>query len=96
MNFPLLMIDGSKADSIEISDKLVKLRVKHKLIKFVIMYKDQITIIINTFNSEEIIHKCIQSIKKDISILIIENSKNNVFKKNLEIKYSNVNCTLAG
>ena len=60
------------------------------------MYKDQITIIINTFNSEEIIHKCIQSIKKDISILIIENSKNNVFKKNLEIKYSNVNCTLAG
>ena len=36
MKFPLLNIDGSKADSIEISDKLVKLKVNHKLIKFVI------------------------------------------------------------
>ena len=36
MKFPLLSIDGSKADSIEISDKLVKLKVNHKLIKFVI------------------------------------------------------------
>ena len=29
-------IDGSKADLIEISDKLVKLKVNHKLIKFVV------------------------------------------------------------
>ena len=36
MKFPLLNIDGSKTDSIEISDKLVKLKVNHKLIKFVI------------------------------------------------------------
>ena len=36
MKFPLLSIDGSKVDSIEISDKLVKLKVNHKLIKFVI------------------------------------------------------------
>ena len=36
MKFPLLNIDGSKAESIEISDKLVKLKVNHKLIKFVI------------------------------------------------------------
>ena len=36
MKFPLLSIDGSKANSIEISDKLVKLKVNHKLIKFVI------------------------------------------------------------
>ena len=36
MKFPLLSIDGSKADTIEISDKLVKLKVNHKLIKFVI------------------------------------------------------------
>jgi large subunit ribosomal protein L4 len=36
MKFPLLTIDGSKTESIEISDKLVKLRVNHKLIKFVI------------------------------------------------------------
>ena len=36
MKFPLLNIDGSKADSIELSDKFVKLKVNHKLIKFVI------------------------------------------------------------
>ncbi len=36
MKFPLLNIDGSKTDSIEISDKLVKLKVNHKLIKYVI------------------------------------------------------------
>jgi len=36
MKFPLLSIDGAKSESIEISDKLVKLKVNHKLIKFVI------------------------------------------------------------
>jgi len=36
MKFPLLNIDGTKADSIEISDKIVKLKVNYKLIKFVI------------------------------------------------------------
>ena len=36
MKFPLLSIDGSKSSPIEISDKLVKLKVNHKLIKFVI------------------------------------------------------------
>ena len=36
MKFPLLKIDGTKENSIEISDKLVKLKVNHKLIKFVI------------------------------------------------------------
>jgi large subunit ribosomal protein L4 len=36
MKFPLLSIDGLKSESIEISDKLVKLKVNHKLIKFVI------------------------------------------------------------
>ena len=36
MKFPLLNIDGSKTDTIDISDKLVNLKVNHKLIKFVI------------------------------------------------------------
>ena len=36
MKLPLLNIDGGKADTIEISDKLIKLKVNHKLIKFVI------------------------------------------------------------
>ena len=36
MKFPLLNIDGSKTSSIELSDKLVKLKINYKLIKFVI------------------------------------------------------------
>ena len=36
MKFPLLNIDGTKSETIEISDKIVKLKVNHKLIKFVI------------------------------------------------------------
>ena len=36
MKFPLLNIDGTKTNSIEISDKLVKLKVNYKLFKYVI------------------------------------------------------------
>ena len=36
MKFPLLNIDGTKSESIEVSDEIVKLKVNHKLIKFVI------------------------------------------------------------
>ena len=36
MKLPLLNIDGSKANTIEVSDKLIKLKVNYKLIKYVI------------------------------------------------------------
>ncbi len=36
MKLPLLNIDGSKSSSIELSDKIINLKVNHKLIKFVI------------------------------------------------------------
>ena len=36
MKFPLLTIDGTKPTSVEISDKIVNIKVNHKLIKFVI------------------------------------------------------------
>ena len=36
MKFSLLNIDSTKVDSIEVSDKIVKLKVNHKLIKYVI------------------------------------------------------------
>ena len=36
MKFQPLSIYGEKSESIEISDKLVKLKINHKLIKFVI------------------------------------------------------------
>ena len=36
MKLPLLNIDGTKSQSIEVSDKIIKLKVNHKLIKSVI------------------------------------------------------------
>ena len=36
MKFPLLNIDGTKSETIEVSDKIFNLKVNHKLIKFVI------------------------------------------------------------
>ena len=36
MKLPLLNIDGTKPTSIEVSDKILKLKINHKLIKFVI------------------------------------------------------------
>ena len=36
MKFPILNIDGTKGSSVEISDKLINLKVNHKLIKYVI------------------------------------------------------------
>ena len=36
MKIPLLNIDGTKSESIDVSDKIVKLKVNHKLIKYVI------------------------------------------------------------
>ena len=38
MKFPLLNLDGTKANSIEISDKLVNLKINHKLVSAV-LYK---------------------------------------------------------
>ena len=36
MKFPVLNIDGTKSETIEVSDKIFNLKVNHKLIKFVI------------------------------------------------------------
>ncbi len=60
------------------------------------MSKKELTIVINTFNSDEKIYSCIDSIDKDLNILVIENSNSNEFKKKIEKKYSNVSCELTG
>ena len=60
------------------------------------MQNNEITIVINTFNSEDKIFSCINSIGPDYKILIIENSDNNKFKQNIENQYSNAQCTLTG
>ena len=56
--------------------------------------RQNLTIVIVTFKSEEVIHQCIQSIDSEIKIMVIENSNNIQFKEELENKYMNVSCLL--
>ena len=60
------------------------------------MSYDKITVVINTFNSEDKIHHCLSSIDSKTKVIIIENSNNINFKNLLEKKYSNLKCVLAG
>lgn len=60
------------------------------------MVDDNITIVINTFRSEDKIFNCLNSIDSFCKVIIIENSDNKDFKKKLENKYSFVECFLAG
>jgi GT2 family glycosyltransferase len=60
------------------------------------MESKDLSIVIVTFKSEDIISKCLKSIPNDIKVIIVENSKNEKFKKDLEHKYKNVDCILTG
>jgi N-acetylglucosaminyl-diphospho-decaprenol L-rhamnosyltransferase len=60
------------------------------------MSKNDLTIVINTFNSDEKIYTCLDSINSSFKILIIENSNNIKFKEDIEKKYLNTHCELAG
>ena len=55
-----------------------------------------ITIVIASFKSEKKIKNCLNSIDKQVKVLVIENSNNLSFKENLEKEFSNVECVLAG
>ena len=55
-----------------------------------------ITVVIATFRSEEKIKNCLNSIDKQVKVLVIENSNNLNFKENLEKEFNNVECVLAG
>ena len=56
----------------------------------------KITVVINTFKSEDKIYNCLDSINSNIKIIIVENSENVEFKKDIEKKYSNLKCYLSG
>lgn len=58
------------------------------------MYFDQITIIIVTYKSDEIIYKFINKIPKKINIIVVENSRNLKLKKKLEKEYKNTKVYL--
>ena len=58
--------------------------------------KDNLTIIIVTIKSESVIENCLDSIHPEIKKIIIENSSNQNFFKNLISKYKNIECFAAG
>ena len=48
--------------------------------------RQNLTVVIVSFMSENVIHDCIQSIPKDIKIIIVDNSNNYFFKETIEFK----------
>ena len=57
--------------------------------------RQNLSIVVVTYKSENVIHECIKSIPSDIDILIVDNSNDNNFKQNVEKTYQNVQCILA-
>ena len=60
------------------------------------MDNEKITVVINTFKSEDKIKACLNSIDPNFKVIVVENSKNNKFKEMLEMNYPNVKCFLTG
>ena len=54
-----------------------------------------LSVVIVTFKSDQVIHDCIQSISDQIKIIIVDNSSDKKFKENIEKKYENVECILS-
>ena len=59
------------------------------------MKSQDITVIITSFHSGDKIFDCINSINKDIKIIIIENSNDHLLKKEIQSRYNNVECVLS-
>jgi len=57
--------------------------------------KQNLTIVIVTFKSEEVIHECIKSIDNRIKTIVVENSHNPEFKDKIEKLYNNVECVIS-
>ena len=60
------------------------------------MESNELTIVIVTFKSEKKIFSCLDSIPSNIVTIVVENSNNKLFKKEIESKYPNVKCILLG
>tara|TARA_A100001015_G_scaffold156124_1_gene173291 strand:+ start:4119 stop:4985 length:867 start_codon:yes stop_codon:yes gene_type:complete len=58
--------------------------------------KENLTIIIVTIKSQNIIDDCLKSIDPDIKKIIVENSSDQEFINSLKAKYKNIECYLTG
>jgi len=54
-----------------------------------------LSIVIVTLKSENVIHQCLNSIDQKIPIIVVENSNNQRFKEDLESRYKNLKCVLS-
>ena len=57
--------------------------------------RQNLSVVIVSFKSDHVIHRCINSIDKEIEIIVIDNSNNTKFKKSIEEQYKNVKCILS-
>ena len=57
--------------------------------------RQNLSVIIVSYKSDHVIENCINSIDNQIEIIVIDNSNNDKFKKNIETKYKNVKCILS-
>ena len=57
--------------------------------------RQNLSIVIVTYKSENVVYDCIDSIGNDIEIIVVENSNNIRFKESLEKKYPNVSCVIS-
>ena len=60
------------------------------------METNDLTVVIVTLKSEEVVFTCLDSIPNHIKVIVVENSNNKKIKEKLEQKYRNVNCIIAG
>ena len=60
------------------------------------MSSKDITIVITSFKSDEIIRNCLNSIDRQYQVILVENSNNLELKKNIEREFTNVKCILTG
>ena len=57
--------------------------------------RQNLSVVIVSFMSDEVIHDCIKSIPKDINIIVVDNSGNQKFKSKIEENYNNAKCILS-
>lgn len=60
------------------------------------MDSNELTVVIVTFNSQSKIIDCLKPIPIQSKIIIVENSNNKNFKRDLENQYQNLECILTG
>ena len=57
--------------------------------------RQNLTAVIVSFKSDQVIDNCIKSIPNEIRIIVVDNSNDKKFKENIEKKYLNVECILS-